>query len=101
MEKKRPHYPLVEIQASVRREGRKAFTVTALRGGAEMGLSVTMMIEVVCTMTRGCFYKSMTTLYDHTIWQDVYIVATFAGEAYVKVTGFEDGRPPVIQFKRR
>jgi len=101
VEKKRPHYPLVEIQASVRREGRKAFTVTALRGGAEMGLSVTMMIEVVCTMTRGCFYKSMTTLYDHTIWQDVYIVATFAGEAYVKVTGFEDGRPPVIQFKRR
>lgn len=101
MEKKRPHYPLVEIQASVRREGRKAFTVTALRGGAEMGLSVASMIEVVCTMARGCFYKSMTTLYDHTIWQDVYIVATSAGEAYVKVTGFDDGRPPVIQFKRR
>jgi motility quorum-sensing regulator/GCU-specific mRNA interferase toxin len=43
----------------------------------------------------------MTTLYDHTIWQDVYVVPTSAGEAYVKVTGFDDGRPPVIQFKRR
>ncbi|KAB2845582.1 MAG: type II toxin-antitoxin system MqsR family toxin [Hyphomicrobiaceae bacterium] len=101
MEKKRPHYPLEEIQASVRREGRRAFTVTALRGGAEMGMSVAMMLEVVCTMPRGCFYKSMTTLYDHTIWQDVYVVPTSAGEAYVKVTGFDDGRPPVIQFKRR
>jgi motility quorum-sensing regulator/GCU-specific mRNA interferase toxin len=50
VEKKRPHYPLEEIQTSVRREGRRAFTVTALRGGAEMGLSVAVMIELVCAM---------------------------------------------------
>ena len=84
MEKKRPHYLLAQIQAGVRREGRRAFTATALRGGAEMGLSVSVMIELVCTMPRGCFYKSMTTLYDHTIWQDVYVVPTPAGAAYVK-----------------
>lgn len=66
-----------------------------------MGFSLSELVEIVCGIEARCFYKSMTTLHDHKLWQDVYIVTTSAGEAYVKVTSFADSRPPVIQFKRR
>lgn len=66
-----------------------------------MGFSVAELVEIVCGLDGRCFYKSMTTLYDHTLWQDVYIARTEAGEAYIKVTAFADARPPVIQFKKR
>ncbi|MEO8198751.1 MAG: type II toxin-antitoxin system MqsR family toxin [Thermoanaerobaculia bacterium] len=101
MEKQRPHYPLAPIRASVRERGAAVFTRTALEGGAAMGFAVSELVEIVCGLSGDCFYKSMTTLYDHKLWQDVYIASTPAGEAYIKVTGFLDGRPPVIQFKRR
>lgn len=100
-EKRRPHYSLRDVQASVRQRGRRAFTRTALEGGAHMGFGISRMIEIVCGMEHSCFYKSMTTLHDHRLWQDVYIANTEAGEAYIKVTGFVDERPPVIQFKKR
>ena len=44
----------------------------------------------------------MTTHANHTIWQDVYHAQTPAGiAAYIKVTGYADGSPPVIQFKEK
>jgi len=43
----------------------------------------------------------MTTYRDHTVWQDVYHAMTPTGiMAYIKLTGYTDGRPPVIQFIR-
>lgn len=74
--------------------------MTALRNGLAMGLTVAQMADVVRSLTRGDFYKSMTTHADHRIWQDVYHAVTPAGKmAYVKVTGQSEGMPPVIQFK--
>jgi motility quorum-sensing regulator/GCU-specific mRNA interferase toxin len=36
------------------------------------------------------------------VWQDVYHGTTSDGIAvYIKVTGFTDGRPLVIQFKEK
>ena len=52
-------------------------------------------------MTTRNLFKSMTSSRDHTVWQDVYHAMTPVGiMAYIKVTGYADGRPPVIQFKR-
>lgn len=102
MEKSKPHYPLSEVQSEVGRRGAAAFTRTALNNGRSMGLTVAQLVEVVCRLTHGDFYKSMTTHGDHRIWQDVYHAQTPVGKiAYVKVTGSEDGLPPVIQFKER
>jgi motility quorum-sensing regulator/GCU-specific mRNA interferase toxin len=100
MEKRSPHYDLVRIQADVVRLGAAAFTRTALDGGRAMGLTSSEMLAVIATLSRGNFYKSMTSYADHRVWQDVYHAPTpVRREAYIKVTLREGS--PVIQFKEK
>jgi motility quorum-sensing regulator/GCU-specific mRNA interferase toxin len=98
MEKRVPHYALREIQAAAVRLGAAAFTKSAIDGGRGMGLTLAEMLAVIAALDRRAFYKSMTTLADHRVWQDVYRAATAAGPAYVKVTLREGA--VVISFKR-
>lgn len=100
MEKRKPHYDLAIVQSAVRLRGSDAFTATALTGAQAMGLEIAQAIEVVCSMGRSDFYKSMTSLASSQIWQDVYHPQTPAGIAYVKVTLRKDGSI-VIQFKEK
>lgn len=101
MEKRKPHYDLLAVQAAVRRLGADAFTASALIGARAMGLDAAGAIDVVCGMTRRDFYKSMTTHATSRVWQDVYHPETASGKvAYVKVTLRQDGSI-VIQFKER
>jgi motility quorum-sensing regulator / GCU-specific mRNA interferase toxin len=96
----RPTTDLVRIQAEVARLGAAAFTKTALDGGREMGLATTEMLRVIASLSRGNFYKSMTTYSDHRIWQDVYHAPTpVHRDAYIKVTLRDQA--PVIQFKEK
>lgn len=102
MEKRTPHYILADIQAVVAAPTSRPFTITALRGGLELGLSEPEMRLVVLGLSRSNFYKSMTTHADHRDWQDVYHGTTDDGvEVYIKITAYSDGRPPVIQFKAK
>ena len=67
-----------------------------------MGLTEPEMRQVVLALSRRDFYKAMTTHADHRVWQDVYHGMTEGGvPVYIKITGFTDGRPPVIQFKAK
>jgi len=100
MEKRKPHYDLPTVQSGIRLHGADAFTATALIGAQAMGLDVAEAIEVVCSMSRMDFYKSMTTYASSEIWQDVYHPETAGGIAYVKVTLRQDGAI-VIQFKEK
>ena len=61
MEKRKPHYDLSTVQSAVRLRGADAFTVTALICAQAMGLEIAQAIDVVCSMSRSDFYKSMTT----------------------------------------
>lgn len=100
MEKLRPHYDLATIKALVARLGATAFTKTAMDGGRAMGLTSSEMLAVIAGMERADFYKSMTTLHDHKVWQDVYHVMTPVQKiAYIKVTMRDSA--PVIQFKEK
>jgi motility quorum-sensing regulator/GCU-specific mRNA interferase toxin len=100
MEKRVPHYNLPDVQTSIADQASRPFTVTALRGGLELGLTEPEMRLVVLALSRRNFYKSMTTHADHKEWQDVYHGITDDGVAvYIKITAYPDGRPPVIQFK--
>ncbi len=66
-----------------------------------MGLDEGQMREVVCALSTKNLFKSMTSKFDHAVWQDVYHSMTPVGVmAYIKVTVYTNGRPPVIQFKR-
>jgi motility quorum-sensing regulator/GCU-specific mRNA interferase toxin len=99
MEKRKPHYPLKDIQEKVRSEGADVFTRTAIEKSKEMGLTIQQAIDVVCSMTSECFYKTMTTHNSSKIWQDVYHSQTpIEKTAYIKVTLREEGSI-VIQFK--
>lgn len=101
MEKKKPHYPLSEVQRVVEARGVNAFTATALTGAAALGLSCEQAVVVVLGLKQKDLYKSMTTHADHTIWQDVYHARLKPGlMAYIKVTLRENGTI-VIQFKER
>ncbi len=100
MEKRSPNYNLKAVQAVVARLGVAAFTRTALDNGRAMGLTTTEMLAVIASLTRGKFYKSMTSLADHRIWQDVYHAPTpVRKDAYIKIT--LRGLAPVIQFKEK
>ena len=101
MEKKKPHYPLSEVQRVVEARGVNAFTATALTGAAALGLSCEQAVVVVLGLKQKDLYKSMTTHADHTIWQDVYHARLKPGlMVYIKVTLRENGTI-VIQFKER
>ena len=101
MGKKKPHYPLSDVQQAVKERGVNAFTATALTGAAALGLSSDQDVAVVLGLKRNAFYKSMTTNADHTIWQDVYHTVLKSGlVAYIKVT-LRDNGTVVIQFKEK
>jgi motility quorum-sensing regulator/GCU-specific mRNA interferase toxin len=98
MEKRKAHYDLAAVIVIVRERRAAAFTRTAIDGGRYMGLTISEMIETVCSLTPSSLYKSMTTHADSAVWQDVYHAQTLAGKAYIKLTLRGDGAP-VIQFK--
>ena len=101
MVKYQPHYSLRPLQQRVVRLGATAFTLTAVQGGAAMGLTVADMLAVIQQLSRQDFYKSMTTHADHRVWQDVYHaeVLSVRKTAYIKMT-MRDGAP-VVQFKEK
>jgi motility quorum-sensing regulator/GCU-specific mRNA interferase toxin len=66
--------------------GKVRASVTALAGGAALGLDFEGMLGVVMALTPQDFHKSMTTRADHRIWQDVYRPVTEVGEVYLKLT---------------
>ncbi len=102
MEKRTPHYELKKIKSVVSDPSKRPFTVTALRGGLALGLTEQEMRNIVMSLSRTDFYKAMTTHFDSTVWQDVYHGKTEAGiVVYIKITAYDDERPPVIQFKAK
>lgn len=89
MEKHCPHCRLPAVKALVE-AGKARATYSALRGAAQLGLDFSDMLNVIMRLTPADFYKSMTTHADHTIWQDVYRVATRMGNVYLKLTVMND-----------
>lgn len=69
MEKRTPHYNLADVKAIVASPASRPFTVTALRGGLDLGLTEQEMRLVVLALSRHNFYKSMTTHADCKEWQ--------------------------------
>ena len=96
MEKRTPHCKLTVIKVFVS-TGKVRATYSAMQGAAQLGLGFSDMLEVVATLTAADFYKSMTTLADHTVWQDVYRPSTQAGDVYLKLTIIDDVL--IVSFK--
>ncbi len=100
MEKRNRHYNLDEIKEVVRSRGIHVFTKIARDNGFKMGLTHTQLVEVILNLRTSDLFKSMTTINDRTLWQDVYHAATPNGKiAYIKLT-LQAGAV-VIQFKEK
>lgn len=89
MEKGTPHCRL-SIVKSLIEAGRVRSTASALAGGAALGLDFDGIVAIVAELTPADFYKSMTTLADHKVWQDVYRPTTRVGTVYLKLTVIDD-----------
>jgi motility quorum-sensing regulator/GCU-specific mRNA interferase toxin len=85
-EKRKPTYDLDAFKAEFNTMDKLALTGTALRSAATLGFGRAEIVTTIQTMKREHFYKSMTALADHRLWQDVYHVPSPAGTLYVKFT---------------
>ena len=99
MEKRRPHYTLKRVKALIH-EGAYRVTRTALQCATrDFGFVETSeLADCVLGLDARDFYKSMTTLHDSTLWQDVYHPSIEGTPAYVKVQ-IADDTTVVISFK--
>lgn len=92
MEKRRPHYDLVSIKSTFSTVGGLRLTETSLTFATlDLGLSDAGIVDLIQSVERIHFYKSMTSVRDHRIWQDVYHLPFEARLLYVKFTTDDSG----------
>lgn len=92
MEKRRPHYDLVTIKATFSTIDGLRLTVSSLTFATlDLGLSEAGIVALIQGIERTHFYKSMTSIRDHRIWQDVYHLPFESRVLYVKFTTDETG----------
>lgn len=100
-EKRKPTYDLKAFKAAFSREEELNVTGVALRNAAALGFGRKEIVATIQTMERAHFYKSMTSLRDHRIWQDVYHVPSEAGVLYVKFTADVVTEFVLLSFKEK
>ena len=100
MEKKKPHYSLGTIKATFVTVRTLRITRTATKCAEAIGITLDEVVGIIQGMTRGHFYKSMTSEANSAIWQDVYLVPHEALVLYVKLTIDAEGYL-VISFKEK
>ncbi len=99
MEKRRPTYDLIAIQAAFHSVGVLAITVTAFRDATALGFNRAGILGVIQTMQQNMFVKSMTTHADSRVWQDVYHVPVEDLLLYVKIQADVVTEFRVVSFK--
>ena len=97
MEKRSPHYRLADILAQMTTVEAMNLTLSAQDGIRAAGMLKAEALEVVRSLSRADFYKSMTTNKDHRVWQDVYHAACRGKGLYVKFQ--QAGEYFVVSFK--
>ena len=72
MEKRKAHYYLSLIRALIT-QGRYHITATAVKSAYEdFSLTTGEILDYILILLPSDLYKSMTSRYDPTLWQDVY-----------------------------
>ena len=99
-QKYRAHYDLERIKALLQ-EGRYHPTITAVKTADSIGFSETQIIEVLLELGPADFYKSMTSNFNHRIWQDVYKKKCKEINLYIKfkVNETDENLVVILSFK--
>ena len=101
MEKRKPTYDLQSFKAVAVSLDSLEVTFSALQGARELGLCSTGIVAVLQSMERKDFYKSMTSIADHTVWQDVYHVPWNDIIIYIKITAGRVAEFRLLSFKEK
>jgi motility quorum-sensing regulator/GCU-specific mRNA interferase toxin len=99
VEKKKPTYDLEAFKASCAKH--LNMTTTTRNDAVALGFTDADVIATIQTMERSQFYKSMNTLRDHKVWQDVYHIPSEAGMLYVKFMTDAESEFLLIGFKEK
>lgn len=100
-EKRRPTYDIEAIKASFSTAEKLKVTSSALKGAASLGFGSSEIVATIQTIGRGHFYKSMTSIADPRVWQDVYYVPSEQGDLYVKFTANAVTEFLLLSFKEK
>jgi motility quorum-sensing regulator/GCU-specific mRNA interferase toxin len=101
MEKLKPTHRLEAFQAAFASAEKLVATTIALKDAAALGFEKAEIVDVIQSMTRRHFFKSMTSFADHREWQDVYHVPYFGLVIYVKFTQRELTGFQLLSFKEK
>lgn len=101
MEKRRPTYDIEAIKLAIGREETLAIRVAAFLDASALGYDRQDIAEVVRSITRTMFYKSMTTFANSRVWQDVYHVPSSGLTLYVKFQADVVTEFSVVSFKEK
>lgn len=72
MEKLRPHYALADIKAAFAEASLLNRSYVSKQGADDLGFDDSDVVAVIQALTLADFEKSMTSVADHRVWQDVY-----------------------------
>ena len=86
MEKRRPQYPLTSIKAAFADPASLNRSFVSRQGADDLGMDDQEVVSVIQALTHADFEKSMTSMADRRIWQDVYRPGNAGRELYVKFT---------------
>lgn len=94
------HHDLATIKAAFS-GGSGLFTKTATQDAAGLGYGSPEINAAIQTITKAHFYKSMTSNYNASVWQDVYHVPHGGRTLYVKFTDNGGGAFTLLSFKEK
>ena len=86
MEKRKPHYDLAAIKAAFANPASLNRTFSSKQGADEVEMDDAGVVAVIQALSNIDFDKSMTSVGDHRIWQDVYKPKVGGQTLYVKFT---------------
>lgn len=98
--KNTPHYSLELVKELIQQRKYQIRKIAIENAMCDFDLNHKELLEHVLEIEKFHFYKSMTSQYDNTLWQDVYHIPIGKDTAYVKLQIVSD-KSVVIQFKRK
>ena len=86
MEKLKPHYGLARIKAAFADPASLNRSFVSKQGADDLGMDDAAVVAVIQRLGNSDFDKSMTSIADHRVWQDVYKPSVDGRTLYAKFT---------------
>ncbi len=99
MEKLKPSFALADIKAAFADPSRLYRSFVSILGADDLGMDDAEVVAAIQALTLADFEKSMTSIADHKVWQDVYKPKYDGRQLYVKFTPDAQGALFLISFK--